>query len=46
MDENERRLHHPNDDAIVITLKVANYTTRRVIVDNGSFADILYYPTF
>ena len=29
-DEDARRLHHPHDDAIVITLTIANYTTRRV----------------
>ena len=45
-DENDRRLHHPHDDAIVITLAIANYTTRRVLIDNGSSADILYYPAF
>ena len=45
-DENARRLHHPHDDAIVITLAIANYTTRRVLIDNGSSADILYYPAF
>ena len=44
--EDARRLHHPHDDAIVITLTIANYTTRRVLVDNGSSADILYYLTF
>ena len=46
IDEDVRKLHHPHDDAIVITLTVANYTTRKVLVDNGSSADILYYPTF
>ena len=35
-DEDARRLHHPHDDAIVITLTIANYTTRRVLIDNGS----------
>ena len=39
-------LHHPHDDAIVITLVIANYTTRRVLIDNGSTTDILYYPVF
>ena len=39
-------VHHPYDDAIVITLLIADYTTRRVLVDNGSSADILYYPAF
>jgi len=38
------QLHHPRDDAIVITLAIANYTTRRVLIKNGSSADILYYP--
>ena len=41
-----RRLHHPPDDAIVITLTIANYITRRVLIDNGSSVDILYYPAF
>ena len=45
-DEEAERIHHPHDDAIVITLLIANYTTRRVLVDNGSSTDILYYPAF
>ena len=45
-DEDAERVHHPHDDAIVITLLFVDYTTRRVLVDNGSLADILYYPTF
>ena len=44
--ENARRLHHPHDNAIVITLVIVNYTTRRVLIDNGSSANILYYPAF
>ena len=46
MDEDARRVHHPYDDAIVITLLIANYTTKRMLIDNGSSADIPYYPTF
>ena len=42
--EDAERIHHPYDDAIVITLLIANYITRRVLMDNGSSADILYYP--
>ena len=45
-DEDSERIHHPHDDTIVITLLIAGYTTRRVLVDNGSSADILYYPAF
>ena len=45
-DEDAERIHHPHDDAIVITLLIIDYITRRVLVDNGSSADILYYPAF
>ena len=45
-DEDAERVHHPHDDVIVITLLIANYTTRKVLVDNGSSTDILYYPAF
>ena len=45
-DEDAERVHHPHDDAIVITFLIANYTTKRVLVENGSLANILYYPAF
>ena len=45
-EEDARRLHHPYDDALVITLSIADFNTRRVLVDNESSADILYYPAF
>ena len=45
-DEDVERGHHPHDDAIVITLLIVDSTTKRVLVDNESLADILYYPTF
>ena len=46
IEEDARRLHHPHDDALVISLSIADFNTRRVLVDNGSSADILYYPAF
>ena len=46
MDEDAERVHHPHDDAIVITLLIADYMTKRVLVDNGSSVDILYYLAF
>jgi len=45
-DEEAERIHHPHDDVVVITLLIVDYITRRVLVDNGSSADILYYPVF
>ena len=41
-----RQLHHPHNNVIVIALAIANYTTRRVLIDNGNSAGILYYPVF
>ena len=45
-DEDAERIHHPYDNAIIITLLITDYTTRRVLVDNGGSANILYYPAF
>ena len=44
--ENARRLHHPHDDALVVSIRVGDYNTHQVLVDNGSSADILYYSVF
>ena len=40
------RVHHPHEDALVINLTIADFNTRRVLVDKGSFAYILYYIAF
>ena len=45
-EEDARRLHHPYEDAIVVSLRVEEYNIHRVLVDNDSLADILYYPVF
>ncbi|XP_030940282.1 uncharacterized protein LOC115965251 [Quercus lobata] len=45
-EDDARRLHHPHDDALVVSLQVGDYNMYRVLVDNGSSADILYYPAF
>ncbi|XP_065617151.1 uncharacterized protein LOC136062241 [Quercus suber] len=45
-DEDAEKIHHLYDDVIVITLLIADYKTRRVLIDNGSSADILYYLAF
>ncbi|XP_030940186.1 uncharacterized protein LOC115965135 [Quercus lobata] len=45
-EEDARRLYHPHDDELVVNIWVGDYNTYRVLVDNGSFADILYYPAF
>uniref|UniRef100_A0A2N9HF13 Integrase catalytic domain-containing protein n=1 Tax=Fagus sylvatica TaxID=28930 RepID=A0A2N9HF13_FAGSY len=45
-EEDARGTHQPHDDALVITINIAGFTTRRVMVDNGSSADILYLPAY
>lgn len=45
-EEDAWQLHPLHNNALVITQSVADYTTLRMLVDNGSSADILYYPTF
>ena len=45
-EEDIRRLHHSYDNALVVSIQVGDYNTHRVLVDNDSSADILYYPAF
>ena len=45
-EEDARRLHHSHDDVLVVSIQIEDYNMHRVLVDNGSSADILYYPTF
>ena len=40
-EEDAQRLHHPHDDALVVSIQVEDYNMHRVLVDNGSSADIL-----
>nr|XP_023913410.1 uncharacterized protein LOC112024991 [Quercus suber] len=44
--EDARRHYHLHDDAFVISIQVGDYNTYRVLIDNGSSADILYYLAF
>lgn len=37
---------YPHDDALVLTIVIANYRTRWVLIDNGSSADILFWEAF
>ncbi|XP_023877885.1 uncharacterized protein LOC111990332 [Quercus suber] len=45
-EEDARHLHHPHDDALVVTLRVGDFNIHQVLIDNGSSVDILYYPAF
>ncbi|KAL5546966.1 hypothetical protein UlMin_006653 [Ulmus minor] len=41
-----RGLWHPHTDAIVVTLRIIGRKVFRILVDNGSSADILFKSTF
>ncbi|XP_023922317.1 uncharacterized protein LOC112033775 [Quercus suber] len=46
LEEDARRLHHPHDDGLVVSIQAGDYNMHWVLVDNGSLADILYYLAF
>ena len=39
-------LHLPHDDALVVSAIIANFNVQRILVDNGSSADILFISAF
>ena len=39
---NKQRTIQPHDDALVITLRIGGYDVKRVMVDQGSVAEIMY----
>ena len=43
-EEDDWWLHRPHDNALVINLSIAEFNAPQILVDNGSLADILYYP--
>ena len=41
-----RRLHHPHDDALVVSIRVGDYNVHQGLVDNDSSTNIQYYLAF
>ena len=46
LEEDARCLHHPHDDALVVSIQIGDYNTHWVLIDNGSYVDIVYYLAF
>ena len=44
--EDARHVVYPHDDPLGVTVKVSNCLIHRILVDGGSFANILYLSTF
>ena len=45
-EEDTQGVQFPHNDAVVVSLNIANYAVRRILVDNESSADILFYDAF
>ena len=41
-----RGVKQSHNDPLVIMLTIEGFNTKRILVDNGSFADIIYLPAF
>ena len=41
-----RGVKQPHNDPLVIMLNIEGFNTKRILVNNGSSADIIYLPTF
>ena len=45
-EEDAQGVKQPHDDPLVIMLMIKGFNTRRILIDNGSSADIIYLSTF
>ena len=45
-DRDATGVKQPHNDPLVIMLNIEGFNTKRILVDNGSSADIIYLPTF
>ena len=45
-EEDARGVKQPYDDPLVIMITIKGFNTRRVLVENGSLADIIYLSAF
>ncbi|GFZ15782.1 hypothetical protein Acr_25g0001910 [Actinidia rufa] len=41
-----RGLHFPHNDALIVSAVIANFNVQKILVDNGSSADILFISAF
>lgn len=45
MEEDDEEVVFPHNDVIIVALNIKNYDERRIIIDNGISANILYFDT-
>jgi hypothetical protein len=45
-DDDLRDVQLPHNDPLVITLRIGNYDVKRVLIDQGSFAEVMYQDLY
>ncbi|KAK3014944.1 hypothetical protein RJ639_009960 [Escallonia herrerae] len=45
-DEDSKDIQTPHEDPLVITVRAGNFDVKRVLIDNGSSAEILFFDAF
>ena len=45
-DRDLERIYCPHNDALVVTLRIKDYDVKRILIDQGSSCEIMYYDTF
>ena len=45
-EQDVKGIRQPHDDPLVIMLAIEGFNTRRMLVDNGSLADVMYVTAF
>ena len=46
LERDDRNIRQPHDDPLIIILRVKEFNIHRVLINNGSSANILYLPMF
>ena len=44
--QGSKGFHLPHDDALVVSSTITNFNAQRILIDNGSSVDILFFSTF
>ena len=45
-DNDVKEVQTPHNDAIIVSMTIAKYDVKKILIDNKSSADILFYDTF
>ena len=45
-EKDEEEIFYPHHDALVLELRMSVHSITRILIDNGSSADVLFYSTF